>query len=128
MSSPVTTAIPHTLGGVTSPGDPAEATPEATPDATSDATPARITLIGKPGCHLCDAAREVVARVAADTGAGWQELSILDHPQLAEHYWEQIPVVLVDGTEHDFWRVDERRLRDALAGRRRWSASGRSRS
>ena len=38
----------------------------------------RITLIGKPGCHLCDDARVVVQRVAADTGAGWQELSILD--------------------------------------------------
>ena len=37
-------------------------------------------------------------------------------------------MVLVDDAEHDFWRVDERRLRDALAGRRRWFASGRSSS
>jgi hypothetical protein len=81
---------------------------------------ARITLIGKPGCHLCDEARAVVERVADDTGAGWSELSILDDPALAEQYWEQIPVVLVDGKEHDFWRVDEERLRAALAGRRSW--------
>jgi hypothetical protein len=81
---------------------------------------ARITLIGKPGCHLCDDAREVVARVAEDTGAGWHELSILDDPALSERYWEHIPVVLVDGAQHDFWKVDERRLRDALTGRRRW--------
>jgi hypothetical protein len=113
---------------VSSPGDPAETAPETTPDATPETTPARITLIGKPGCHLCDVARDVVARVAAETGAGWRELSILDHPELAERYREQIPVVLVDGEEHDFWRVDEPRLRDALAGRRRWFAFGRSRS
>jgi Glutaredoxin-like domain (DUF836) len=81
---------------------------------------ARITLIGKPGCHLCDEARVVIERVAADTGTGWSELSILDDPALAEKYWEQIPVVLVDGKEHDFWRVDEGRLRAALAGRRSW--------
>lgn len=81
---------------------------------------ARITLIGKPGCHLCEAAREVVARVAQDTGVGWHELSILDDPALADRYWEQIPVVLLDGEQHDFFRVDERRLREALAGRRRW--------
>ena len=81
---------------------------------------ARITLIGKPGCHLCDDARAVVERVARDTGAGWSELSILDDPELAEKYWEQIPVVLVDGEQHDFWRVDEGRLRAALAGRRSW--------
>ena len=99
----------------------------APPDAPQAAPSPRITLIGKPGCHLCDVAREVVERVADDTGAGWQELSILDDPGLAERYWEQIPVVLVDGAEHDFWRVDERRLREALAGRRRWFSSGRGR-
>jgi glutaredoxin-like protein DUF836 len=81
---------------------------------------ARITLIGKPGCHLCDDARAVIERVAADTGTAWEELSILDDPALAERYWEHIPVVLVDGEQHDFWRVDEQRLRSAVAGRRSW--------
>jgi hypothetical protein len=85
----------------------------------ADAEP-RITLIGKPGCHLCDDARLVVGRVATQTGAGWRELSILDDPALAELYREQIPVVLVDGEQHDFWRVDEERLRAALSGRRSW--------
>ena len=85
---------------------------------------ARITLIGKPGCHLCDAARAVVARVADEVGADWEERSILDDPALAEQYWEQIPVVRVDGEQHDFWRVDERRLRAALDGRRRWFGRG----
>jgi hypothetical protein len=80
----------------------------------------RITLIGKPGCHLCEDARVVVERVAEDTGVGWLELSILDDQALAAQYAEQIPVVLVDGEQHDFWRVDEERLRGALAGRRRW--------
>jgi hypothetical protein len=77
-------------------------------------------LIGKPGCHLCADARVIVERVAQDTGTDWLELSILDDPALAELYAEQIPVVLVDGEQHDFWRVDEERLRAALAGRRRW--------
>jgi hypothetical protein len=85
----------------------------------ADAEP-RITLIGKPGCHLCDDARLVIERVAVDTGAGWRELSIIEDAALAELYAEQIPVVLVDGAQHDFWRVDEQRLRTALAGRRRW--------
>jgi hypothetical protein len=80
----------------------------------------RITLIGKPGCHLCDDARAVVERVAADTGAGWQELSILEDDGLREQYAELIPVVLVDGEQHDFYRVDESRLRAALQGRRSW--------
>lgn len=76
---------------------------------------ARVTLIGKAGCHLCDEARAVVARVAADLGVGWEEHDLLEDPVLYERYWEQIPVVLVDGRQHDFWRVSEDRLRSALA-------------
>ena len=77
------------------------------------ATP-RITLIGKPGCHLCDDARAVIQRVAADLDVGWEERSILQDRELAELYAEQIPVTLVDGRQHDYWRVDEARLRAAL--------------
>ena len=79
-------------------------------------TEARITLIGKPGCHLCDEAREVVATVAAELGVGWEERSILDDSALQERYAEQIPVTLVDGRPHDFWRVSADRLRAALTG------------
>jgi hypothetical protein len=88
----------------------------------SSPTPApapRITLIGKPGCHLCDDARVVISRVADDLGVVWEERSIEDDAALAEEYWEQIPVTLVDGRRHDYWRVDESRLRAALAGPQR---------
>ena len=87
---------------------------------------ARITLIGKPGCHLCDEARAVIVQVADEVGVDWEERSILDDPALKETYWEQIPVVLVDGEQHDFWRVDPDRLRSALTGRRRWGRKGAS--
>jgi hypothetical protein len=75
----------------------------------------RITLIGKAGCHLCDAARAIVAKVAADLGVGWVEYDINDDPRLKEDYWDTIPVTLVDGRAHDIWKVDEARLRAALA-------------
>ncbi len=75
---------------------------------------ARVTLIGKPGCHLCDDARAVIAQVCAETGETWCELSIEADPSLADEYWERIPVVLVDDQPHDFWRVDADRLRSAL--------------
>ncbi|WP_232792464.1 glutaredoxin family protein [Actinacidiphila yeochonensis] len=75
-----------------------------------------VTLIGKPGCHLCDDARTVVTKVAAETGAAVAELDITQDTELYDRYWEQIPVVLVDGEQHTFWRVDEKRLRAALTG------------
>jgi hypothetical protein len=79
----------------------------------------RVLLVGKPGCHLCDDARTVVAEVCAAAGVPWAEVSILDEPGLADLYAEQIPVVIVDGQMHDFWRVDAERLRAALGAERR---------
>ncbi len=75
---------------------------------------ARVTLYAKPGCHLCDDARAVIERVCTDLGEEYDEVSILDDPVLMERYGEEIPVTLVDGRQHDFWRVDEQRLRAAL--------------
>ena len=74
----------------------------------------RVTLYSKPGCHLCDDARAVIERVCADLGESYDEISILDDPGLLDRYAEEIPVTLVDGKQHDFWRVDPDRLRGAL--------------
>lgn len=76
---------------------------------------ARVTLYGRPDCHLCDVAREVIAKVCADLGEEYDEVSIDDDPALQSRFGEEIPVTFVDGLQHDFWRVDETRLRTALA-------------
>jgi glutaredoxin len=84
----------------------------------SGGAPVTVTLVGKPGCHLCDDARVTVRAVAAQTGADVEELDITAEgfdPALKEEYWEQIPVTLVNGKRHDFWRVDADRLRKAIA-------------
>jgi hypothetical protein len=75
----------------------------------------RITLLSRPGCHLCDEARSVIARVAVDLGIGWTERDITESADDMREYAAMIPVTLIDGVQHDFWRVDERRLRRALS-------------
>jgi glutaredoxin len=75
----------------------------------------RVTLYSRPGCHLCDDARAVIERVCADLGEAYDEVSILDDPELSARFAEEIPVTFVDGRQHDFWRVDEQRLRAALS-------------
>ncbi|MFT4122212.1 MAG: glutaredoxin family protein [Microbacteriaceae bacterium] len=77
--------------------------------------PVAITLLSKPGCHLCDEAREVVGRVVEGRDVELTELSILEDAELRERYAEQIPVLLVDGRVHTIWRVDPARLDGALA-------------
>ncbi|WGD37632.1 glutaredoxin family protein [Lysinibacter sp. HNR] len=80
-----------------------------------------LTLIGKAGCHLCDDARDVVTAVLAhptlmETGRDFElvEKSILDDEQLFERYVEEIPVLLIDGKVHNYWRIDPERLLRAL--------------
>ncbi len=74
----------------------------------------RVTLYGRPGCHLCDDARAVIEAVCAELGESYVELSIDDDPELADRFANEIPVTFVDGRQHDFWRVSPDRLRHAL--------------
>ena len=78
----------------------------------------QLTLIGKPGCHLCDDARDAIGRVTQGlpdaSRIAIEERSILDEPELFDRYAEEIPVVLIDGRQHTYWRVDPDRLTAAL--------------
>ena len=76
---------------------------------------ARVTLVSRQGCHLCDTAREVVERVCADLGEAYVEVDVDETDGLPPQWSDEVPVTLVDGRQHDFWRVDEERLRTALA-------------
>ena len=57
---------------------------------------ARVVMVGRVGCHLCDEARAVIARVVAETGDSFAEVDIDVDPQLAR-YTEEVPVTFVDG-------------------------------
>lgn len=80
-----------------------------------------LMLIGKPGCHLCDDAREVVDSVVTDFAVSFPaakvqlvEKNILDDALLSERYHEEIPVLLINGKVHNYWRIDPVRFRAAL--------------
>ena len=77
----------------------------------------RLVLLTRPGCHLCDVAKEAMARVAAASGEAFQERDVDADPELAAEYGDRVPVVLLDGREHGYWRVEEERLlRDLRRG------------
>lgn len=70
----------------------------------------RLTLITRPGCHLCEVAVEAITRVAETAGVGWTEVSVDSDPALEREYGDRVPVTLLDGKEHGYWRVEEERL------------------
>lgn len=75
----------------------------------------RITVYSKSGCHLCDVAKEAVARISDETGAGWVDVDILADPELTNEYAEMVPVIMLDGRMHGYFRVEEDRLRRDLS-------------
>ena len=75
---------------------------------------ARVVVLTRQGCHLCDQAIEVVAAVCAETGDSYVTNDVDTDPELVRRYNDKLPVIFVDGAQHDFWRVDPARLRAAL--------------
>jgi hypothetical protein len=75
-----------------------------------------LTLIGKPGCHLCDDAEVVTREVLQEFPeiSSLEKQNILDDDALFARYSEEIPVLLINGQVHDYWRVDPVRLKAAL--------------
>jgi len=69
-----------------------------------------LTLITRPGCHLCDVAKEALDRI----GEPWTELDVESQIELEREYGDRVPVILLDGKEHGYWRVEEERLRRDL--------------
>jgi glutaredoxin len=76
----------------------------------------RVTLITRAGCHLCEVAEARLAELAAELGFGLQLLDVDADRQRANEYSERVPVILIDGAEHGYWRLEEDRFRRALAG------------
>jgi hypothetical protein len=74
----------------------------------------QVVLITKADCHLCADARDAVGRVTASLGLEWTEQRVDELPELHDRYAEEIPVVLVDGVQRDFWKIDEARLERVL--------------
>ena len=74
----------------------------------------RVVVYSKPGCHLCEDACKAVAAIAAETGIDWAEQDISTDDELLRRWAEYVPVILVDGEVHDWFRVRPDRLRAAL--------------
>lgn len=75
----------------------------------------RLTLISRPGCHLCEVAEQALDRIADSTGEQWTKVDVTDSVELERDYGDRVPVVLLDGREHGYWRVEEDRLLRDLA-------------
>jgi glutaredoxin len=75
----------------------------------------QVTLITRTGCHLCETAEQLLRRLAGELGFGYREVDVDHSKVLRDEYSDRVPVVLIDGKEHGYWRVEEPRFRKAVA-------------
>ncbi|MEP6598727.1 MAG: glutaredoxin family protein [Actinomycetota bacterium] len=75
----------------------------------------QVTLITRVGCHLCDDASTVLRRLAGEFGFGYHEVDVDADRARADEYSDRVPVILIDGREHGYWRVEEPRFRRAIS-------------
>ena len=71
-------------------------------------------MITRRGCHLCEAAETTLRRLAAELGYRYTEVDVDGSAQLRDEFSDRVPVILIDGAEHGYWRVEEERFRRAL--------------
>ena len=74
-----------------------------------------ITIYGRTGCHLCEDALTILQSLQEELHFEIEEILIDGDEELSKKYGEQIPVTLIDGEPHDFWRVDPERFRLAIS-------------
>ncbi len=74
--------------------------------------PARLTLISRDGCHLCEVAEQTLDRIAPGE---WVRVDVAGSADLERDFGDRVPVLLLDGKEHGYWRIEEERLRRDLA-------------
>jgi len=74
-----------------------------------------VTVVTRQGCHLCEVAEAEVERICVELAVPWETMDVDADPELRAEYGERVPVILIDGEEHGYWRVEEPRLRAALA-------------
>ena len=73
-----------------------------------------VTLLTRQGCHLCEDARSVVQAVATMSGCTVTEIDVDGDPELRAEYGDMVPVVLINGVQHGYFRIDAARLQRDL--------------
>ena len=74
----------------------------------------RVVLFSRPGCHLCDVARDTLLEARARTPFAFEEVDIERDEELELEYGIRIPVVEVDGEERFETTVDPQELAELL--------------
>ena len=75
---------------------------------------AKVTIYSRHGCHLWDVMKDEVVLIQQELSFTIEIIYIDKNIELEEKYGEQVPVILINGENHDFFKLNETRFRKAL--------------
>lgn len=75
----------------------------------------QVVVMTRQGCPSCVRAEEDVERICGELGVPWSAADVDSEPEWQAEYGDRVPVILIDGAEHGYWKVEEERFRKALA-------------
>lgn len=80
---------------------------------------AKVEIYSRTGCHLCEVAESIVREVQAEVDFELSIIYIDENSELESQYGEEVPVTVINGERHDFFRVDRERFKSAILRLRR---------
>jgi glutaredoxin len=75
----------------------------------------QVVVMTRQGCPSCVKAEAEVERICAELGVEWSAADVDSDPEWQAEYGDRVPVIMIDGAEHGYWKVEEDRFRQALA-------------
>ena len=78
----------------------------------------KVVIYSRVNCHLCEEAEKNVREVMAYTPFDLEVIYINGDQELERFYGEEVPVTLINGAKHDYFRVDKKRFIEAILHQR----------
>ena len=74
----------------------------------------KVEVISRHGCHLCEIAESVVRDVKKEVDFELLVKYVDEDDLLNQEYGEEVPVTLINGQRHDYFKVDRERFKNAI--------------
>ena len=74
----------------------------------------QVTMYSRRNCHLCEVAKDVVESARNEAEFEFEVVFIDGDAGLEKEYGEEVPVTLINGKRHDYFRVDRARFIEAV--------------
>ncbi len=75
---------------------------------------AKVAIFSRQNCHLCHEAEKIVREVLSEISFELEVINIDGNAELESLYGEEVPVTMINGAKHDYFRVDKKRFSEAV--------------